>query len=294
MTSHTCRRAAVLLAAAVFPVAAHAAPCPTSGASALAVGTVAAVPAGGARSFVVDLAAREGVIVDLADLVARAAASTGGGDHDDHEGRGNRPAAPTVRALQLCDAAGAVLAPMPGEVFAKGGSVTGTDDGERLSFSAPVTGRYLVTVAAGDAAREILVRRRAVGTVQAPVVEAALDAERKGITSSKAPMVFSFAGTAGQWVELKSTSEKDTLLRLAGPDRAGAYAVLAENDDSEGLNPRDQAQAADCRDLFRAGRFRCPTIRANSRSSSSGSRRRRRRRAGGAARRGDSQRAACR
>jgi hypothetical protein len=50
-------------------------------------------------------------------------------------------------------------------------------------------------------------------------------------------MVFSFAGTAGQWVELKSTSEKDTLLRLAAPDREGAYSVVAENDDSDGLNP---------------------------------------------------------
>ena len=50
-------------------------------------------------------------------------------------------------------------------------------------------------------------------------------------------MVFTFSGTAGQWVELKSTSEKDTVLRLAGPDRKGAYSKIAENDDSDGLNP---------------------------------------------------------
>ena len=50
-------------------------------------------------------------------------------------------------------------------------------------------------------------------------------------------MVFSFSGTAGQWVMLKSTSEKDTLLRLAGPDKVGEYAQIAENDDSDGLNP---------------------------------------------------------
>jgi hypothetical protein len=69
------------------------------------------------------------------------------------------------------------------------------------------------------------------------VVSAQLDASQKGIASSSAPMVFSFAGTAGQWVELKSTSEKDTLLRLAGPDRSGEYSVITENDDSDGLNP---------------------------------------------------------
>ena len=50
-------------------------------------------------------------------------------------------------------------------------------------------------------------------------------------------MVFSFTGSAGQWVQLKSTSEKDTVLRLAGPDRTGEYTVIAENDDSDGLNP---------------------------------------------------------
>jgi hypothetical protein len=82
------------------------------------------------------------------------------------------------------------------------------------------------------------VRRRDVGTSQAPVVSATLGTPQKGITSSSAPMVFSFAGTAGQWVDLKATSDKDTLLRLAGPDRGGNYAVIAENDDSDGLNPR--------------------------------------------------------
>jgi hypothetical protein len=50
-------------------------------------------------------------------------------------------------------------------------------------------------------------------------------------------MVFSFSATAGQWVLLKSTSEKDTVLRLAGPDRTSNYAQIAENDDSDGLNP---------------------------------------------------------
>jgi hypothetical protein len=234
MISHVRRRtAALLLAAAAFPSAALAAPCPTGGVTALPVGTAALVPPGGAKSFAIELAARDGVIVDLADLALRADASEDG-DADEH---GPASSAAAVRSLQLCDAAGAVLAPLPGEVFAKGGSVVGTDDGERLRFTAPVTGRYLVTVAAGEGPREILVRRRSAGTAQAPVVDAPLDGERKGITSKNAPMVFAFSGTAGQWVELKSTSEKDTLLRLAGPDRSGAYAVLSENDDSDGLNP---------------------------------------------------------
>jgi hypothetical protein len=98
-------------------------------------------------------------------------------------------------------------------------------------------GQYTVTTAASDEPREILVRRRSVGASPPPVVSAQLDSSQKGIASSSAPMVFSFAGTAGQWVLLKSTSEKDTVLRLAGPDKAGEYAQIAENDDSDGLNP---------------------------------------------------------
>ncbi|HEX7752088.1 MAG TPA: PPC domain-containing protein, partial [Novosphingobium sp.] len=141
------------------------------------------------------------------------------------------------RGLALCNAQGERLAPLAGEVFEKGGSVAKTDEGERLRFVAQSSGRYTVTVAAADQARELLVRRRPGGTSASPVVSATLGAGQSGIASSGAPMVFAFAAPAGQWVELKSTSEKDTVLRLAGPDRAGDYAVIAENDDSEGLNP---------------------------------------------------------
>ncbi len=237
MTVQRFRRAACLLAAtALVPFSqAQAAPCPAAGAGALTVGTVADVATGGARSYTLSLAANEGVIVDLMNIKPSAPAASG--DHDDHEHEGESRPAATPRTLKLCDARGAVLAPQPGEVFAKGGSVSATDDGERLRFVAPSAGQYVVSVAASDEAREILVRRRKVGTNPAPVVAAQLDATQKGITSSGAPMVFSFTGTAGQWVQLKSTSEKDTVLRLAGPDRAGDYSVLAENDDSEGLNP---------------------------------------------------------
>lgn len=241
MTSIRFRAAAVLLAAtALAPFApAHAqgkvAPgCSAGGASPISVGTVASVPAGPARSYSVGLSAGEGVIVDIASLKPKAASSDA---HDHDHGEGDEATPPAPRAIRLCNASGGLIAPQPGEVFAKGGSLTTTDDGERLRFLAPSAGQYLITIAASDEAREVLVRRRAVGTAQSPVIAAALGKDQKGITSSGAPMVFSFAGTAGQWVELKSTSEKDTLLRLAAPDREGAYSVVAENDDSEGLNP---------------------------------------------------------
>jgi hypothetical protein len=192
----------------------------------LTLGTVAPVAAGPARTFSLALGAHQGVIVDLADVTPKAAASDDGDD---------KPA--PARSLRLCDGQGNVLAPQPGEVFEKGGSLTATDDGERLRFYATAAGTYLVSVAAGDAPREILVRRRDVGSGSAPIIAATLGRPQKGIASSAAPMTFSFGGSAGQWVELKAKSEKDTLLRLAAPDRAGEYSVVAENDDSDGLNP---------------------------------------------------------
>jgi hypothetical protein len=236
MSSVASRTVALLLAATALAPLAHAAaaPCPASGGAALTVGTVAEVAPGAARSFSISLAANEGVIVDLSNLKPpAAAASHGDGEGDDHE---SSPP-PSPRTLRLCDAGGALLAPQPGEVFEKGGSVSATSDGERLRFVAMRAGQYVISVSASDEPREILVRRRSVGASPPPVISAQLDSSQKGITSSKAPMVFSFAGTAGQWVLLKSTSEKDTVLRLAGPDKAGEYAQIAENDDSDGLNP---------------------------------------------------------
>ena len=236
MTPMPFRTTAMLLAAtALAPLAqAQAAPCPTAGAAALTVGTVADVAPGAARSFSISLGANEGVIVDLSDLKPKAVtADEGEGDHE----HGDARAAAAPRTLKLCDAKGALLVPQPGEVFEKGGSVSAISDGERLRFVADRAGQYIVTAAASAEPREVLVRRRSVGASPPPVVSASLDATQKGITSSGAPMVFSFTGNAGQWVLLKSTSEKDTVLRLAGPDRAGDYSQIAENDDSDGLNP---------------------------------------------------------
>ena len=228
---HRKRAALFLAAAALAPFAqAQAANCPSASAKPLTVGSVARVDAGPARTFALNLGVREGVIVDLSSLTPKAPS-----DGDDEDGDG--APVPVVQSIRLCDAQGNVLAPQPGEVFAKGGSLTNTEDGQRLRFYATAAGQYLVSVTASEEPREILVRKREGGTIQQPIVSAALGKAQKGITSSKQPMVFSFSGPAGQWVELKSTSEKDTLLRLAAPDREGTYSVIAENDDSEGLNP---------------------------------------------------------
>lgn len=227
MTKFARRSAGLLLAAAIAPLgAAHAAPCGSAGASSLTVGTVSGIDSGAARSYSLPLKAGESVIVDLARL-----STTTTDEQGDEDG------APMGRSLSLCDAKGTLLAPQPGEVFEKGGSVAATEDGERLRFVAPADGNYTVTVASSDAPREILVRRRDAGAVQSPVVQAALGRSVQGIVSSATPVIYSFSGTAGQWVELKATSEKDTVLRLAEADPEGNYAVVAENDDSDGLNP---------------------------------------------------------
>jgi len=230
---------AIALAACTLAPLAHAqarvGACDPGKVQSIAIGALAEVPAGPARTFAISLQRGQGVAIDLASIAPVAVPERG--DHDDHERQGGGNSSPAPRSLALCDADGKLLAPLPGEVFAKGGSLTATDEGERLRFSAPASGQYLISVAAGEAERELLVRRRDTGSAQTPVVSAQLGQDQKGIASSRAPMVFSFAAPAGQWVELKATSEKDTVLRLAGPDRAGDYSVIAENDDSDGLNP---------------------------------------------------------
>jgi hypothetical protein len=224
----TCLRPLIIVAmaaSAVAPAAAALAACPEAS-KALVVGSVTPVASGAARGFSVDLKAGQGVIVDLAALAPAAAKPEGEDD-----------AGPKLRALSICDSAGKLLAPEPGEVFEKGGSVSDTPDGERLRFVAPVAGRYLIGAAAGDAPREIFARNRDLGAGASGVFAVRLGSEQEGTVSSSSPQTFSFTGTSGQWVELKSTSESDTVLNLAGPARDGSYAVIAKNDDSDGLNP---------------------------------------------------------
>ena len=230
--------AAVLLgAAATLPMApALAADCAGSAGGALAIGQAVRVEPGPARTYSVELAAGQGLIVDLANLVPPAPKPAESSDDHEHE---SAPAAKTPpRDLVLCSAGGAVIAPMAGEVFEKGSSVAATPDGQRLRFVAPADGRYTIWVAASGDAREVIARNRDLGKVGGGVQAARLGSEVQGRVSSGQTQIYSFDGTAGTWVELKSVSEKDTLLRLAGPDRAGTYTVIAENDDSEGLNPR--------------------------------------------------------
>jgi hypothetical protein len=142
-----------------------------------------------------------------------------------------------MRDLALCDARGAKLLPLAGEVFAKGGSVATITDGQRLRFVAPAAGRYTIGVTPSAEAREILVRERVLGAATGGVAPTSLGKVEEGKVSSSSPQVFSFSATGGQWVELKSVSDNDTVLHLAGPDTKGEYSEIASNDDSEGLNP---------------------------------------------------------
>lgn len=225
--------ASFLLAAAVAPLAqAHAAECVGGAAGALAVGQAVRVEPGPARSYAIDLAAGQGLIVDLSSLAPPAPKSANADDAD-----AATEAKSVPRNLLLCDAKGGVLVPLAGEVFEKGSSVASTSDGQRLRFVAPVTGRYNVWLAASGDAREILARNRDLGKLGG-VTAVRLGGEVEGSIAAATPQLFTFAGTAGQWVELKATSDSDTVLHLAGPDRSGAYAEIASNDDSDGLNPR--------------------------------------------------------
>jgi hypothetical protein len=221
--------AVLLAAAALAPLsAAQAAGCSAAGASTLSVGAAVTIAPGAARSYALQLGKGEGVYVDLADLAASAR------DGDDHE-EGD-PAKP--KGLTLCDAAGKVLVPQPWDVFdGEGGAVSTTTDGIRLRFSAPAAGRYIVAVEAAGAPREIIARSRKVDGGAGGALAAKLDGELTGKIDSKSGKVWSFTGEAGQWVELKATSENDTVLALAGPDRSGEYSQIARNDDSDGLNP---------------------------------------------------------
>jgi hypothetical protein len=228
--------APLALAHAAAPQAAASAGCAGTDAGALVLGTAARVDPGAARSYSVALAAGQGVIVDLSSLTpAVPAAAAGDEDEDEHDHDAGAKA--PLRDLGLCDARGTKLLPLAGEVFAKGGSVTALPDGQRLRFVAPAAGTYKIGVTPSAQAREILVRERVLRDAGGGVAPTGIGKAEEGKVSSSAPQVFSFAGTGGQWVELKSVSENDTVLHLAGPDRRGEYSEIASNDDSDGLNP---------------------------------------------------------
>lgn len=222
------RSAAALLAAAAWlPAPALAAACGSPVAGKLGLGSATTIRPGAAQSYVLALGPGEGVIVDLVALDLPPAAEA---KPDETPGKADRP------ALRLCDVRGAVVAPQPWDVFENGGAVSAIPDGLRLRFAAATGGSYRVEVDAGSGERELLARRRTLAA-GASAIAARLGGDHDGKIAKDSPPIYSFFAGAGQWVELKATSESDTLLRLVGPDRAGAYSQIAVNDDSDGLNP---------------------------------------------------------
>ena len=238
------RIAAFLAAAALAPLAqAQAAPgCASAGAGALTLGTVADVAPGSARTYAIRLETGQGVIVDLASLKPKPAAQSAAGDeegdeHDHEHGSDGAKTPPTAQCQTVRQRRRAACTRSRVKCSKRAAASRRPTTANACASSRAAAARTSIAVSASDEPRELLVRRRLVGAAPPPLVSARLDTTQKGTVSSTAPVVFTFDGAAGQWVELKSTSEKDTVLRLAGPDRQGNYSILAENDDSDGLNP---------------------------------------------------------
>jgi len=223
---------AVAVSAAFLGAAApaFAAGCDTAGAAPLTIGTVQTLGSDSPGKYSVDLKSGEGVLIELAST-ADAAASDG------EEGEGSSGSTPAAGALQICDAKGALISPLPSEVFANGGSLTRNGADLALRFVAPAAGKYLISAAPADGEREILLRRREIAPVERKVTELELGGSDFVKVSSAKPLVYSFTAKAGQWVKITATSDNDTVLHLAAPNPDGSYEVIADNDDSDGLNP---------------------------------------------------------
>lgn len=211
-----------------------AAGCAASGAVPLKVGTLQSLGADKPGQFSMDLAAGEGVLVELSAVSVMSASSEAAGDGDDAEGVVEEDA---LQTLRVCDASGVLLSPLPSDVFGNGGSLTRSAESLQLRFVAPAAGRYLIAASPVAMDREILLRRRQLPQVQPSVTELELGGSDFARISSAQPLVYSFAGVAGQWVRISANSDNDTLLELAAPAPDGSYSVIARNDDSDGLNP---------------------------------------------------------
>lgn len=216
----------VALPLLAFPPQANAAACSAIGATPVSVGHLQDVPPGGTRAFTVDLAAGEGVTIELSPHGKPSSSA----DADDKS---------ALAGLILCDAKGAVAAPLPSEVFATGGSLSREDDGTlALRFAAPASGRYTIIAAGADARRELLLRHRDLPATDRRVTAIEVGGSDKAQLSKTNPRTWSFAGKTGQWIRITATSDADTVLHLAGPRPDGGYDVIADNDDTDGLNPR--------------------------------------------------------
>ncbi len=243
--------AAVAALATVSAPAAFAAngPCAASSGD-VTLNQVMMVEAGVARSYAVNLAAGQGVIVDLvnpeqgagdAATAAADAAMAAGGEHD-HSAMAAADGSAMAEKVRICGASGAQLAPGRASVFdEEGGSgeTSATTDGTRLRFVAPSSGRYMIELGEISGRRELLVRNRSIEAAgETAIMPLTVGGTANGSVAPNAPKIYSFSGTAGQWVEIKSRAEElDTAIRLAGPTSDGSMEVLGYIDDTEGLNP---------------------------------------------------------
>lgn len=206
--------------------------CAVSGAIPLKVGTLQPLGADKAGQFSMDLAAGEGVLVELSAVSVSPANAEANGDGAEEAGEED-----ALQTLRVCDASGLLLSPLPSDVFGSGGSLTRSAESLQLRFVAPAPGRYLIAASPVAMDREILLRRRQLPQVQSTITELELGGSDFDRVSSARPLVYSFAGRAGQWVRISANSDNDTLLELAAPASDGSYSVIARNDDSDGLNP---------------------------------------------------------
>jgi hypothetical protein len=216
--------AALPLMALAIP--AHAAPCSATGATPVTVGHLQDLPPGNTRAFTVDLTPGEGVVIELSP-------------HDRSSDSDASDSKTAPEGLMLCDARGTVVAPLPSEVFASGGSLSRADDGTlSLRFVAPTAGRYTIVANGADTRRELLLRHRDVPATDRRVTAIEVGGSDKAQLAKATPRIWSFTGKAGQWVRITATSDSDTVLHLAAPAPDGSYGVIADNDDTDGLNPR--------------------------------------------------------
>lgn len=139
---------------------------------------------------------------------------------------------PTLRpvadaSLEICDPAGVPIAGEP---------VPGPEGHLLVQFTAPAAGRYVVAVAAGDAARSLTLR-----VPQGPAADATPLAFGSPVFAHLVPRarrLWSFEGKAGQWVRIAATSEGGAALRLALPEGTTAPDLHGEGESSEGREPQ--------------------------------------------------------
>lgn len=218
---------AALVAMVFVAEPALAADCDATGAQGVKVGTVQPLGSGDKGVFTLDLKAGEGVWIQLDPTMPTPQ------DGDSGDQPASRPT-----GLKICDATGKQLAPRASDVFVSGGSLSRTSEGAlRLAFLPPAAGSYTIVADAVDDTRELLVRNRDVPENAGGPTHLEMGGSDFAKVSSTKPLIYAVQGKAGQWVKITATSDADTVLHLAAP-LADGYSVIADNDDSDGLNPK--------------------------------------------------------